>query len=186
MPIVRNLAIVVLFLWTFIDAVVVFRYKTDRAENRDRSSLVVLMIAGPLTWVVSIGLSFGTVGSLYLLALQVAGLVLMAIGIGVRSTAIAQLGRLHTPNVAVRMDHQLKASGLYHCVRHPSYLGALIAFAGFGLALANWLSLVVILIITPAIYLYRIREEEAALASAFGEAWRDYCRHTKRLIPWLY
>ena len=43
-----------------------------------------------------------------------------------------------------------------------------------------------ILIVTPAIYLYRIREEEAALASAFGDTYREYCRHTKRLIPWLY
>lgn len=186
MPVVRDLAIAVLFLWTFIDGIVVFRHKTAQAENRDRSSLLLLMIAGPLAWVASIGLAFGTIGALHLAALQVAGLALMGVGIAVRSTAIAQLGRLHTPNVAVRVDHRLKATGLYRHVRHPSYLGALVAFVGFGLALGNWLSLMVILIVTPAIYLHRIREEEAALASAFGETYREYCRHTKRLIPWLY
>ena len=62
----------------------------------------------------------------------------------------------------------------------------LIAFLGFGLALGNWLSVVVLMSITPCIYLYRIDEEEAALAAAFGDAYRAYCGRTKRLIPGLY
>lgn len=52
---------------------------------------------------------------------------------------------------------------MYRHVRHPSYLGALIAFLGFSLASGNWLSMVVIMGITPCLYLYRIHEEDAAL-----------------------
>jgi protein-S-isoprenylcysteine O-methyltransferase len=77
-------------------------------------------------------------------------------------------------------------SGLYRHVRHPSYLGALIAFFGFSLAIGNWLSVVVVMVITPAIYLFRIREEEAALGAAFGDVYRKYCTRTKCLIPGLY
>lgn len=186
MPILRNTSIVLLFLWIFLDAVVVFRRKTGQAENRDRPSLTLLMIASPLVWMISISLAFGTIGTLHAPALQIAGLLVMCIGIIVRSTAIAQLGRFHTPNVAVLADHQVKATGLYRYVRHPSYLGALIAFAGCGLALGNWLSLLVIAVVMPAIYLYRIREEEAALTDALGDAYRAYCRHTRRLVPRLY
>lgn len=40
--------------------------------------------------------------------------------------------------------------------------------------------------IVPWLYLYRIREEDAVLLSAFGDDYRAYCQRTKRLIPWLY
>jgi len=184
--ILRDVAITVFFLWIFVDAIVVFRHKTDKVENRDHFSLRLLMIGGPLAWAISIGLAFSTIGNVHSVALQITGLAIMGIGIVVRSTAIIQLGRFHTPNVAVRSDHQLKETGLYRCVRHPSYLGALIAFLGFGLALDNWLSVVVVMGITPCIYLYRIHEEDAALSAELGEAYRKYCLRTKRLIPWLY
>lgn len=186
MTIVRDMALAVFFLWVFVDGVVVFRHKTDKVENRDRFSLILLMLGGPLAYAISISLAFSTIGTMHWVALQVAGLVVMGIGIVVRSIAIVQLGRLHTPNVAVRNDHQLKETGLYRHVRHPSYLGALIAFLGFSLALGNWLSVVVMMGMTSCIYLYRIHEEDAALSAAFGEAYRGYCQRTKRLIPWLY
>jgi len=184
--ILRDVAITIFFLWIFIDAIVVFRHKTDKAENRDHFSLRLLMIGGPLAWLISIALAFSTIGTIPWVALQITGLVVMGIGIIVRSTAIIQLGRFHTPNVAVRSDHQLKQTGLYRYVRHPSYLGALIAFLGFGFALGNWLSVLVLMAITPCIYLYRIHEEDAALSAELGEAYREYCLRTKRLIPWVY
>jgi protein-S-isoprenylcysteine O-methyltransferase len=165
---------------------VVFRHRTGAAENRDKSSLRVLMTLGPIIWCLGIGLSFSSIGSLHWLALQMAGLSLMAIGIVVRSTAIFQLGRFHTPNVAIRADHRLLDTGLYAYVRHPSYLGALIAFFGLSLAINNWLSVVAIMAVTPLIYLYRMHEEDAALLAAFGDSYRAYCQRTKRLIPWVY
>jgi protein-S-isoprenylcysteine O-methyltransferase len=186
MGIVRDVVLAIFFLWIFVDAVVVFRHKTAAAENRDRRSLKLLMVGSLLAYAVSIGLAFGTIGAIDSVTLQIAGLVVMALGIAVRSTAIRQLGRFHTPNVAVRTDHRLKQSGLYRHVRHPSYLGALIAYLGFSLALGNWLSVAVLMGTTTALYLYRMHEEDAALADAFGEAYRAYARRTKRLIPWLY
>jgi len=186
MAVFRDVAIIFFVLWIFIDGVVVFRHKTGSAENRDRSSLIVIMVGNLLAVWTSIGLSFTTIGSLHLIVLQVVGLLLMAVGIAVRSTAIAQLGRFHTPNVAIRGDHRLIETGLYRLVRHPSYLGALIAFLGFSLALDNWLGIVVMMTIMPGIYLYRIHEEDAALLAAFGDSYRAYCQRTKRLIPWLY
>jgi Putative protein-S-isoprenylcysteine methyltransferase len=43
-----------------------------------------------------------------------------------------------------------------------------------------------IVLVTPAIYLHRIREEELALTEGLGEPYREYCRRTKRLIPGIY
>ncbi|HET6552426.1 MAG TPA: isoprenylcysteine carboxylmethyltransferase family protein [Dyella sp.] len=183
---VRNVALVVFFVWLTLDAVVVFRLRTGSAENRDQSSLKLLMIGGPLVYAISIGLSYQSVGAFRSVALQVAGLVVLGLGIALRSMAISQLGRFHTPNVAIRGDHQLKAEGLYAHVRHPSYLGAMIAFLGFALALGNWLSVVVMVSLMACLYLYRIKEEDAALEAAFGEAFRQYAARTKRLVPGIY
>ncbi|MHB1618089.1 MAG: isoprenylcysteine carboxylmethyltransferase family protein, partial [Metallibacterium sp.] len=52
--------------------------------------------------------------------LQVARLVQMKLGIALRATAIAQLGRFRTPNVAVLADHRIVERGLYRHIRHPS------------------------------------------------------------------
>ena len=182
----RFLAIAIFFLWVFIDGVVVFRYKTGEAENRDRFSLKVVMTGNILALLSGIGLAFSSYGVLYSVLLQIVGLALMLVGIVIRSIAIAQLGRFHSPNVAIRTDHQLIETGLYQYVRHPSYLGALIAFLGFSLALGNWLSIAVMMSILPCVYLYRIHEEDAALLGAFGDSYEAYCRRTKRLIPWFY
>lgn len=186
MSTLRTAAIVILFTWMFADSFVVFGYKTSAAENRDRFSLKLLLIGGMLTLWIGIGLAYGSFGAMQSTTVQIAGFVILAIGIAVRTTAVAQLGRFHTPNVAVRTDHQLKVTGLYRLVRHPSYLGALIAYLGFSLALGNWLSVAVIMSITTPLYLYRIHEEDAALLAAFGDPYRAYCARTKRLIPWVF
>lgn len=186
MSTLRTAAIAILFLWMFADSFVVFGYKTSAAENRDRFSLKMLLVGGTLTLWFGIGLSYRAFGAMHSTAVQLVGFVVMATGIIVRTTAIAQLGRFHTPNVAVRTDHQLRTTGLYRLVRHPSYLGALVAYLGFSLALGNWLSVAVIMGITTPLYLYRIHEEDAALLAAFGEPYRAYCTRTKRLIPWVF
>ncbi len=187
MILLRDISLVVFFVWIVLDGVVVFRRVSGKAENRDRFSLRVIAAGHLLTWIVAIWLAFARPGTLHpTVPLQSAGLVLMLLGILIRSIAIAQLGRFHTPNVAVLADHVVMDRGLYRHVRHPSYLGALIAFYGFGLALGNWLGLLVIVLLMPIVYLFRIQEEEAALHAALGERYGDYCRRTRRLIPGVY
>lgn len=186
MPLLRNIALVLFVVWLVVDGVVVFRRMSAKSENRDRFSLRVIAAGMMIAWVVAIWLSFSRFGALRTPMLQLAGLLVMGLGIAIRSVAITQLGRYHTPNVAVLADHEVFDRGLYGYVRHPSYLGALIAFFGFGLALGNWLSLLVIMLFALMVYLFRIREEEAALRAGLGERYADYCRRTKRLIPGVY
>ena len=186
MLVIRNVAIAIFFLWLMVDGVAVARHATGKVENRDRFSLVLIVAGNFVALFAAVSLSYSAIGSMNSIVLQITGLVVMGIGIIVRTVAIAQLGRFHTPNVAVRQSHQLIDSGLYRHVRHPSYLGALIAFFGFSVALGNWLGVVVVLIVTLCIYLFRIHEEETALEAAFGDDYRAYRRRTKRLIPGLY
>lgn len=187
MTMLRAIAIALFVLWLVIDGVVVFRRMSGKAENRDRFSLRFIAAGNLLAWVIAIWLAYTPYGAIRSgTSVQIAGLVVMGLGMAIRSVAIAQLGRFHTPNVAVLTDHEVMDRGLYRHIRHPSYLGALIAFFGFGLALGNWLSLLVIMLLALIVYLFRIHEEEAALHAALGERYAGYCRRTKRLVPGVY
>jgi protein-S-isoprenylcysteine O-methyltransferase len=107
-------------------------------------------------------------------------------GILLRWYSIIHLGRFFTVDVAIAADHQLIDTGPYRFVRHPSYTGALLAFAGFGLAMRNWASLLMVSLPIFLAFLYRINVEERALALALGDRYRVYLKRTKRLIPFVY
>ena len=66
------------------------------------------------------------------------GVALFAAGLTLRWYSIVYLGRFFTVNVAIAIDHRLIDAGPYRVIRHPSYTGALMAFAGLGLCLCNW------------------------------------------------
>ena len=183
----RHVALGALLVWMLVDSIAVFRWKTAASENRDRRSLGVLMLLSPIVISLAIHWAFAPGARAPTTTwLPWIGLGVMASGIALRFRSIAALGEFHTPNVAIRAQHRLIERGPYRYVRHPSYLGALIGFDGFGLALGDWRSFALFLLVMPLPYLFRIREEEAVLAAAFGEPYRAYQRRTKRLIPGIY
>jgi protein-S-isoprenylcysteine O-methyltransferase len=53
----------------------------------------------------------------------VAGVVLIAVGIGLRAWSIATLGRFFQYQIKVQPGHQVVTGGPYRYVRHPSYTG---------------------------------------------------------------
>jgi len=114
------------------------------------------------------------------------GLVTLIIGIAIRWSAILTLGKYFTGTVLIQPGHQLVRAGLYRYVRHPAYTGSLIAHLGLGLAFANWLSLALCVIPFVIAVWYRMHVEDEALRKAFGIAYVDYSKDTKRLIPKLY
>lgn len=115
-----------------------------------------------------------------------AGIVCIVLGIALRWYAIRVLGRYFSPVVAVRSDQQIVQEGPYRYVRHPSYSGVLLSLVGLGLALTNWLSLLVLLICALAGLLYRVSVEERALRETLGQPYADYMRRTRRFIPFVY
>jgi protein-S-isoprenylcysteine O-methyltransferase len=188
MSTLRVLDVWVVVLWIIIDGFIVFRRGARPASRADRFSALGIVLAGWVGIGTAISLGFAGVGALgpYTLPVQIFGLALLAAGIVVRSVAIAQLGRFHAPVVAIQADHRVVDTGLYRHVRHPSYLGACIAFFGFGLGLGSWMSAVFVLGTTLIAYVYRIHVEEWALLEALGNEYAAYRKRTWRLIPGIY
>jgi protein-S-isoprenylcysteine O-methyltransferase Ste14 len=111
---------------------------------------------------------------------------MMVAGILIRWQAILTLGRFFTTRVAIHDDHRLVQTGMYRTIRHPAYAGLLLTFLGLGVSLGNWVSVLVIVVPITAVFLYRIRIEEESLLEEFGGQYREYCRTSKRLVPWIY
>jgi len=114
------------------------------------------------------------------------GLIITAIGGFVRVATVFELGHRFSIFVAVQSDHRLKINGFYRFVRHPSYLGALLAMAGWALVFRS----IIGLLLTAAMFvpiIARIRAEEDFLVREFGEQYRCYQQRTGwRLLPFIY
>jgi protein-S-isoprenylcysteine O-methyltransferase len=114
------------------------------------------------------------------------GCALFGFGLVLRWYSIIYLGRFFTVNVAIHSAHEIIDTGPYRHIRHPSYTGALLAFLGLALTLANWASLAIIALPIFWAFSRRIATEETALSSALGSPYMNYMRRTKRLVPFIY
>jgi protein-S-isoprenylcysteine O-methyltransferase Ste14 len=74
-------------------------------------------------------------------------------------------------------QHYLVTTGFYRYIRHPSYLGAILAMLGWFLVFRCWIGFVVCLLLIP-LAISEIRKEEKMLADEFGEEYAAYKRRT--------
>lgn len=114
---------------------------------------------------------------------QIAGETMIGAGAALRVWAMLTLDRFFTFVVGIADDHRVVQEGPYRLIRHPGYGGAIIAMAGVGVALRNWLALLIMLVVAPLVFALRIRVEEATLVTALGEKYEDYARRTGCLVP---
>lgn len=75
--------------------------------------------------------------------------------------------------------------GPYSLIRHPAYTGTILTVLGYAVAERSILAIVLSILICVVIYGYRIRIEEKLLVSELGDAYVDYSKKTKRLIPYI-
>lgn len=176
--------------WPLLELVLIGITRRNRAQavTRDRGSQRWLWAAIGAGFLAAGALRASGVGRMpwpepWLLG---AGLVVLLAGLALRAAAVLSLGRFFTTSVAIRSDHRLVSTGLYRFLRHPSYAGLLLAFAGLGIGFGNWLGLAALTLPVAAALHYRVHVEETALAEAFGSEYDDYRRRTRRLIPWVY
>ena len=83
--------------------------------------------------------------------------------------------------------HRVVNGGPYRAVRHPAYLGNLLATAGLGLALGNWVSLAILVVVPALGHLPRILVEERELERGLGEQqYTGLNAGRKRLVPGVW
>jgi protein-S-isoprenylcysteine O-methyltransferase Ste14 len=114
------------------------------------------------------------------------GIAIMLIGMALRFWSVFTLGASFRTTVETHGDQKIVRAGPYRLLRHPSYSGLILICCGYGLALQNWLSLLIVVMLPLLALLYRIHVEEAALVSSFGSDYIEYQGHTKKLVPWVW
>lgn len=95
------------------------------------------------------------------------------------------LGRNVSETLLTKREHELVTSGPYQWVRHPLYAVATVAFISLGVLAGNWFLILLPVVGIGAVLLIVIPREEAELIKKFGDAYREYQRHTGRLMPRL-
>jgi protein-S-isoprenylcysteine O-methyltransferase Ste14 len=167
---------------------IALRTAGSRAPRRDRGSKAVISLGIFVAVLLAVQLSSRWSGGTmrwpwlpYCL-----GAVLVVAGVTIRVWAVLTLGRWFTTVVRVAEDQQVVSDGPYRWVRHPSYLGLLVALAGLGLMLTDWASLAVAVLLPLATLVWRIRVEERALRDGLGAAYGDFAAGRKRLLPGVW
>jgi protein-S-isoprenylcysteine O-methyltransferase Ste14 len=93
---------------------------------------------------------------------------------GVAETTL-KVAETHRPDKVV-------TTGVYSIVRHPQYLGGLLAHVGFSFLLSALYSLLATPLIVTLIY-FISRKEEGELAKEFGEEYAGYKKKVPMLLP---
>lgn len=118
------------------------------------------------------------------LGLRLFGAVVAVGGFFLMNWAVAALGRQFSVQVTLQDRHRLVTNGPYRLIRHPRYAGTLALFLGLALLFPTWAG-ALLFAAEAAVLLWRVHDEEALMAEAFGEEWTAYRSRTRRLIPWI-
>ena len=162
------------------------RSKTGTKQDRSTLGIIWLVIAISITAGVFVARTFRAAALPHGPILASASVTLFVAGLILRWWAIITLGRFFTVDVTIEKDHELVERGPFRVMRHPSYTGVLLAFAGLALSLRNWAALLVILLPIGATFIHRMNVEEEALLRALGSRYAEYMKRTKRLMPFVY
>jgi protein-S-isoprenylcysteine O-methyltransferase Ste14 len=115
------------------------------------------------------------------------GALLSLVGMGLSLWGRVALGPMYNVSSALGnrlfANHVLVTSGPFALVRHPMYLGALIASLGGVLLYRTWAA--VLVLAHGTVFWARAGREERALAAEFGAAWRAYARRVPAGVPVL-
>lgn len=115
---------------------------------------------------------------------NIAGLTLFVVGLTIALVAVFTLRRFYLSTLVIVGHHQLITRGIYRYIRHPVYLGCIIAILGVPVSAPSLTGFLLMLLLIPII-LIRIRMEEEMLIEEFGDAYRVYKETTRKLIPFI-
>ena len=160
---------------------------SNTAKSGDKNSFLLISCLNSVGLLLSFGIGTTNIGKVdYLFLFFIIGLIFYITGFSIRVISILTLKEQFTYTVTLAKDHVLQTDGIYRLIRHPSYLGQFLIFLGISLFLANWLSILFMIIPILIGYIKRISIEERFMTEEIGPEYVEYKKHTKKLIPYIF
>jgi protein-S-isoprenylcysteine O-methyltransferase Ste14 len=95
------------------------------------------------------------------------------------------LGNDYSFTLQIRKDHKLVDTGIYKYIRHPMYFCGLLFIVGQSLLIPNLIGNISNLIVIYVFATGRIPDEEKMMIKEFGNAYLEYIKSTKSVIPFV-
>lgn len=115
-----------------------------------------------------------------------AGLTAGLVGLWLCFRSHADLGTNWSTTLELKEEHTLVTHGVYRRVRHPMYTGLLLTALAQALVLPNWLAGPSYLVAFLLLLVLRVGKEEQMMRDQFGQAYDEYAKSTKRLVPGVF
>ena len=159
---------------------------TDKKQS-DKFSVILILLMSLISGIVPIvDWAYFNADKNNLSTMTIAGFIMIATGILFRAWAVKTLGKYFTPTVQITEEHKLIDSGPYKIIRHPSYFAAFLSITGAAVLLESVTGIAVSIIAMSIAYYVRIGIEERKLLEHFGNSYRTYMLHTKKIIPFVF
>lgn len=160
--------------------------KTGRDIIGYNLGLILFIILIPLImWKASGPSSYGVIHIIVLVAFG-------AIGIALSIWSIVYMKLVGKGNPMDAFNHEvaprtsvLMTDGPYKICRNPMLLGVFIYYLGLVIFLHSWQA-IMIFVLYFAIMMVQVSREEKRLEQDFGEAYTEYKKSTKKLIPYIW
>ncbi len=176
----------VFFIWPKNTPLLIQTGRTEREEEGDRSfwllvpGFVVVFFASPVEYL------FLGAAARAGLAVQIAGLALVSLGVALRIWTRVTLKNQYTGHIQTFAGGVLETGGPYRYLRHPGYAGYLLVGIGLSVGLGSYIGLAsTFVLLLPGLF-YRMCVEEELLTAQFGDEYLEYAVRTKRLIPGVW
>jgi len=190
-----NIEILVLIIasaiWIFAELYLVFRDNTrgkgrTTIDHRTRyynfvSLIIAISCAAIISWIPLF--QFNRRGTSIIFWI---GILIICFGLFLRYWSIHLLGKYFSTTIELEDSQKIIQKGPYKWIRHPSYSGIILFCIGYGLAVQNWLSLLIAISLPTIALLYRIKIEEETLTKGLGDDYKVYQKKTKKLIPGVW
>ncbi len=112
--------------------------------------------------------------------------MILVFSVRITLTERAGFSFLQTKRLLITDGHRLITDGVFRYLRHPLYLGQILWFHIGIVLLRPSLWGAVLMALGAVSYCIRIRIEEEMLIEEFGDAYHEYRKHTKKIVPYIH
>ena len=155
-----------------------------RREILSSIGLGIVYFVPIFTWCFSDIYTFAQIN--FVTCLRFWGIGLGVFSIGCFYKAHQALGNHWSPFLEVKQQHKLVKKGVFKYVRHPMYSSLLIGVVGILFLTGNYAVFGIVGLGVSIFIIIRLKDEELLMQKIFGVEYKNYCKETKCLIPFIW